>query len=116
MTLRTPYNRLSCYQFQNQYAYSMLCNFHVDSIPVLRSELDSPTNTSIILDNVVCSGGERNLSECDYISTGSISCDRSHKAGVRCGGRQCECTLTHFALNSQDDKAFCPLEMSSFLF
>ena len=61
--------------------------FHVGSIPVLRSELGSPSNTSIILDNVVCSGGESDLLECDYISTGSISCDRSYEAGVRCGGR-----------------------------
>ena len=79
---------------------------------MLRSELGSPTNTSIILDNVVCSGGERNLLECDYISSGSISCDGSHKAGVRCGGRQCECI---FALTSQNNKAVCPLHMSSFL-
>ena len=54
---------------------------------MLRSELGSLSNTSIILDNVVCSGGESNLLECDYISTGSISCDRSYEAGVRCGGR-----------------------------
>ena len=54
---------------------------------MLRSALGSPSNTSIILDNVVCSGGERDLLECDYISTGSIICDRSYKAGVRCEGK-----------------------------
>ena len=66
---------------------------------MLRSALGSPSNTSIILDNVVCSGGESSLLECDYISTSSISCDRSHEAGVRCGGRQCEYTYNTFSID-----------------
>ena len=62
--------------------------FHTGSIPVLRSALGSPPNNSILLDNVVCSGQERDLLECDYISTGTISCDKSHEAGVQCEGMQ----------------------------
>ena len=54
----------------------------LDSIPVLHSDLGSPPNRSIIMDNVVCSGGERNLTECDYSTINN--CDRSEEAGVRC--------------------------------
>ena len=57
---------------------------HAGSIPVLHSDLGSPPNRSIILDNVVCSGGERNLTECDYSTMNN--CDRSEEAGVRCEG------------------------------
>ena len=81
-------------QFQFYSIYSMqevlftISHFTLTgSIPVLQSALGSPPNTSILLDNVVCSGGERDLLECDYI-IGTISCDRSHEAGVRCEGRQ----------------------------
>ena len=57
---------------------------HAGSIPVLHSGLGSPPNRSIIMDNVVCSGGERNLTECDYSTISN--CDRSEEAGVRCEG------------------------------
>ena len=58
--------------------------FGPGSIPVLRSGLGSPANRSIILDNVVCSGRESNLTECEYSTTNN--CDRSEEAGVRCEG------------------------------
>ena len=54
------------------------------SIPVLNSGLGSPANRSIILDNVVCSGRESKLTECEYSTTNN--CDRSEEAGVRCEG------------------------------
>ena len=70
-------------------SYTMPCQcnlyFHAGSIPVLRSGLGSPPNRSIILDNVVCSGGESNLTECDYSTINN--CDRSEEAGVRCEGK-----------------------------
>ena len=52
------------------------------SIPVVRSGLGSPPNRSIFLDNVVCTGGEGNLTECGH--TTISNCDRSELAGVRC--------------------------------
>ena len=55
---------------------------------MLRSALGSPPNTSILLDNVVCSGQEADLLKCDYISVGKINCDKSHEAGVQCEGMQ----------------------------
>ena len=54
------------------------------SIPVVRSGLGSPPNRSIFLDNVVCTGGESNLSECGHSTISN--CDRSEEAGVRCEG------------------------------
>ena len=56
----------------------------VGSMAVHHSGLGSPFNRSIIMDNVVCSGGERNLTECDYSIINN--CDRSEEAGVRCEG------------------------------
>ena len=64
--------------------YCSLCFNSAGSIPVLRSGLGSPPNRSIILDNVVCSGRESNLTECDYSTINN--CDRSEEAGVRCEG------------------------------
>ena len=52
---------------------------------MLRSELGTPPNRSIFLDNVVCSGGETDLTQCSHTTT-DINCDRSEEAGVRCGG------------------------------
>ena len=60
------------------------CN--IGSIPVLRSGLGSPPNRSIILDNIVCTGTEENLSECDHNGVGVNNCDRSEEAGVECEG------------------------------
>ena len=54
------------------------------SIPVVRSGLGSPPNRSIFLDNVVCTGAERNLTECGHTTINN--CDRSELAGVRCEG------------------------------
>ena len=54
------------------------------SLPVVRSGLGSPPNRSIFLDNVVCTGGEGNLTECGY--TTISNCDSSEEAGVRCEG------------------------------
>ena len=56
------------------------------SIPVVRSGLGSPPNRSIFLDNVVCTGGEGNLTECGHSTISN--CDRSEEAGVRCEGIQ----------------------------
>ena len=53
---------------------------------MLRSRLGSPPNYSIILDNVVCTGSEENLSECDHNGVGVNNCDRSEEAGVKCEG------------------------------
>ena len=56
-----------------------------DSLPVVRSGLGSPPNRSIFLDDVVCTGGEGNLTECHY--TTLSNCDSSKEAaGVRCEG------------------------------
>ena len=54
------------------------------SIPVVRSGMGSPPNRSIFLDNVVCTGGESNLTECGHSTISN--CDRSEEAGVRCEG------------------------------
>ena len=54
------------------------------SIPVVRSGLGSPPNRSIFLDNVVCTGGEGNLTECGH--TTISNCEKSELAGVRCEG------------------------------
>ena len=54
------------------------------SIPVVRSGLGSPPNRSIFLDNVVCTGAERNLTECGHTTINN--CERSELAGVRCEG------------------------------
>ena len=59
----------------------------IGSIPVLHSHLGSPPNRSIILDNVICTGREANLSECDHNGVGVSNCDRSEEAGVECEGR-----------------------------
>ena len=59
---------------------------YVGSIPVLRSSLGSPPNRTIYLDNVVCSGSESNLLQCDRNAVGTHNCARSEEAGVRCGG------------------------------
>ena len=60
--------------------------FDIGSIPVLQSRLGSPPNRSIILDNVICTGREDNLSECDHNDVGVNNCDRSEEAGVECEG------------------------------
>ena len=62
--------------------------FDIGSIPVLRSHLGSPPNRTIILDNVICTGREENLSECDHNGVGVDNCDRSEEAGVECEGIQ----------------------------
>ena len=54
---------------------------------MLRSALGTPPNTSILLDNMVCSGGEINLLECGNNGIGMVTCDRSYEAGVRCNGK-----------------------------
>ena len=54
---------------------------------MLRSRLGSPPNRSIFLDNVVCTGNEKNLSECDHNGVGVNNCDRSEEAGVECEGK-----------------------------
>ena len=53
---------------------------------MLQSRLGSPPNRFIILDNVVCTGREDNLSECDHNGVGINNCDRSEEAGVKCEG------------------------------
>ena len=53
---------------------------------MLRSALGTPPNTSILLDNVVCSGEETNVLDCDHNGIGVVTCDRSHEAGVQCEG------------------------------
>ena len=65
----------------------------IGSIPVVRSGLGSPPNRSIFLDNVVCTGEERNLTECGH--TNISNCDRSEEAGVRCEGKE---IATYFLL------------------
>ena len=60
--------------------------FLTGSIPVLRSSLGNPPNRSIILDNVICTGSEENLSECDHNDVGVNNCDSSEEAGVECEG------------------------------
>ena len=56
----------------------------VGSIPVLRSPYGSPQNSSISLDNVVCTGGESDLTECDHNGLYIHNCDDSELAGVHC--------------------------------
>ena len=53
---------------------------------MLRSRYDSPPNRSIILDNVVCTGREDKLSQCDHNGVGVNNCHRSEEAGVECEG------------------------------
>ena len=68
---------------------------------MLRSALGTPPNTTILLDNMVCSGGEINLLECGHNGIGMVTCDRSHEAGVRCEGKLCNVL------------AQCPVQMRS---
>ena len=58
----------------------------------------------IFLDNVGCSGSERNLTDCPHSST--VYCYRGHSedAGVRCQGRSagsciCSSSLTYWSLS-----------------
>ena len=53
---------------------------------MLRSRLGSPPNRSIILDNVICTGREANLAECNHNGVGVSNCDRSEEAGIECEG------------------------------
>ena len=55
---------------------------------MLRSRLGSPPNRSIILDNVICTGREENLSKCAHNGVGVNNCNRSEEAGVECEGTQ----------------------------
>ena len=55
---------------------------------MLQSRLGSPPNRSIILDNVICTGREEDLSECDHNGVGVNNCDRTEEAGVECEGTQ----------------------------
>ena len=70
----------------NDWAHVSIITYNIGSVPVLRSRLGSPPNRSIILDNVVCTGREENLSECDHNDVGVNNCDRSEEAGVECEG------------------------------
>ena len=63
----------------------MIFSFFIGSIPVLRSS-DGNSGYSIILDNVVCTGSESNLVQCEHKPVGTHNCDVAETAGVRCGG------------------------------
>ena len=57
----------------------------VDAVP-LRGAYFGSGNDSILLDNVVCSGAESSLLECNTNPIGQHNCDHSEDAGVRCEG------------------------------
>ena len=60
-----------------------------NAIPVRRAFYgQGPVNASIVLDNVVCSGSEASLLDCQHNGPNSDSnnCDHSEDAGVRCEG------------------------------
>jgi len=47
-------------------------------------ETQTSINSSILLDNLVCSGQESTLFECIHNPVGDHNCDHSEDAGVRC--------------------------------
>ena len=49
-------------------------------------ETQTSINSSILLDNLVCSGQESTLLECVHNPVGEHNCDHSEDAGVRCEG------------------------------
>ena len=63
---------------------SVLLHF-VDAVPLRRAYFGSG-NGSILLDNVVCSGNESSLLECNTEPIGQSNCVHSEDAGVRCEG------------------------------
>ena len=77
------------------------------SLPVVHSDLGSPPNRSIFLDNVVCTGGEGNLTECGY--TTISNCDSSEEAGVRCEGIK---NSYHPAMKLPEENVFVYSKMS----
>ena len=45
------------------------------------------SNSTILLDNLVCSGHESTLLECVHNPVGDHNCDHSEDAGVKCEGK-----------------------------
>ena len=59
-----------------------------DAVPLLGAPFGGGSGP-IFLDNVVCSGGESSLLECQSNPIGENNCDHSEDAGVRCEGKTC---------------------------
>ena len=57
---------------------------HIGS--TILGETQTSINSSILLDNLVCSGQESTLLECVHNPVGEHNCDHSEDAGVRCEG------------------------------
>ena len=57
-----------------------------DSLPIANAFYGTG-NGDILLDDVLCRGNERNLSQCRTDSRGEKNCTHTEDAGVKCNGR-----------------------------
>ena len=71
--------------FSNSYNVACIAIFFVDAVPLGGAYFGSG-NDSILVDNVVCSGTESSLLECNTNPIGQHNCNHSEDAGVRCEG------------------------------
>ena len=56
------------------------------SIPVRQAYFGTPANHSILLDDLVCAGGESTLLDCQSSGIADTDCTHTEDAGVRCEG------------------------------
>ena len=58
-----------------------------DAVPVKNAGFGRADSRPILLDNVRCTAGDGNISQCVFDTSPSIiNCDHSEDAGVICGG------------------------------
>ena len=68
-----------------EHDYDIICVLLSDSVPVRRSMYGNGT-VPFLLDNIVCTGNESNLLQCQHSELRMHNCEWSETAGVICGG------------------------------
>lgn len=70
-----------------------MCICTLGSIPV---RVDVPANASldVVLDGVICRGGETSLLDCTHPGIGMRPCERSEVAAVKCEGKDKTCLVS----------------------
>ena len=63
--------------------------FPLAAIPIRNGTFFGTSEVPLLLDNVVCQGGEANLLQCSHNGIRQHNCDRLDTAGVICGGNNC---------------------------
>ena len=71
----------------DRWGFNLISIFILDVVPVKSAGFGRADSRPILLDNVRCTAGDGNISQCVFdTSHSAINCDHSEDAGVICGG------------------------------